>query len=506
MVPRHRTPWILMVGILALLAGAGARAPGRAAPAPPGHEPDAYVLVVGDPGQVRAALQAAGGEERFALSDGSIAVRVPSAQLATLSKAPGIRQVLPDDAVAFTDGGDTNSDSQKGSPETSQAFEEAVHAPEVWAKGADGSKVAVAVLDTGIRPRVDSKTRIVAAPFGADDTIGHGTFVAGLIAGSDDNGFRGIAPDANLINVKVVGADGVGHTSDLIRGIDWAVQNRARYNIRVLNISATASTPSSYLTNALDAAVERAWFSGIVVVVAAGNSGPSDKAMSVAPADDPFVITVGAFDDAGTAAWADDSLASWSSSGATLDKFVKPDVVAPGRHLISWLATGNPLLAQELPARIVDKNYIQLSGTSAAAPVVAGVAALILDKNPNLTPDQVKARLTGSAQGVSNSAAPRIDAYTAVFGGNAGSANQGTPINLLLAAAAGKFDLKRIPASTNWSSLNLGTITWDPVKWDPVKLQSITWDSITWDSITWDAITWDSITWDVIHFDVVGGD
>ena len=514
MVLRLKSLWFPVIGMLALVASFDARAPSSAPQQAPPGEPDAYVLVVGDPGQVRTALRAAGGEERFALSDGTIAARVPAAQVQSLSSAPGVGHVFADDAVAFTDGGE--SDSANRSPETSQAFQEAVHAPEVWNGGVDGSQVTVAVLDTGIKPRPETRTRILAAPFGNADTVGHGTFVAGLIAGNDDNGFRGIAPHANLVDIRAVGANGTSRISDLIRGIDWAVQNRVRYNIRVLNISASASAPSSYLTSPLNAAVERAWFSGIVVVVAAGNSGPNNQAISVAPANDPFVITVGALDDLGTDAWNDDALASWSSGGTTVDNISKPDVVAPGRHLISWLAKGKPQLARELPERVVDDNYIRLSGTSASAPVVAGIAALILDKNPALTPDQVKALITGNALPLPGSSSPRADAYGAVFGQPGRNVNVGRPINLILAAAAHKFDLKSIPASTSWSSLNLASITWGTLKWDPAQLKSITWDSITWDSITWDSITWDSITWDSItwdsitwdaaHFDVVEGE
>ncbi len=238
-----------------------------------------------------------------------------------------------------------------------------------------------------------------------NDGNGHGTHVAGIIAGNNwQNGnvpstvrgkYIGIAPEANIINIRVSDENGMSYVSDVIDAIEWVVTNRTAYNIRVMNLSLMSSVAESYKTSALAAAVEHAWFSGILVVVAAGNDGANT--MQYPPANDPFVITVGAADPMNTVAQSDDTIAPWSSYGTTQDGVTKPDVVAPGRYMVAPLASTSAKLAVQDPTRIVDGTYLRLSGTSMAAPVVSGIAALAFQKHPEWTNDQVKWLLKNTA-------------------------------------------------------------------------------------------------------------
>jgi serine protease AprX len=296
--------------------------------------------------------------------------------------------------------------------------------------GWDGSGVGVAVVDSGIwGGHPDLKSRLVYSqnfvPNSTQlaDLYGHGTHVAGIVAGngSASSGpaaiytFRGIAPKAQLVNLRVLDRNGSGTDSSVIGAIDTAISLQATYNIRVINLSLGRPIQESYALDPLCQAVERAWQAGIVVVVAAGNNG-RDNSMGTSgystitsPGNDPYVITVGAMRDMSTIARGDDLMASYSSKGPTLlDQIVKPDLVAPGNSIRSAMAQ-NSNLSRLYPGNIVpvsyysgdtslsSSSYFCLSGTSTAAPMVSGAAALLLEKEPGLTPDQVKARLMKTA-------------------------------------------------------------------------------------------------------------
>ena len=181
----------------------------------------------------------------------------------------------------------------------------------------------------------------------ANDHVGHGTHIAGLIAGNSLNHqglkklsgrYMGIAPKANLISVKVSDDDGDTTVLDVINGLQFVVDHKDALGIRVVNLSLTSSVAESYRTDPLDAAVEAAWFAGIVVVAASGNDGTATDAVSYAPGNDPYVITAGAMDDRGTTSLNDDTLAPWSSRGVTQDGFNKPEILAPGTRLVGALA------------------------------------------------------------------------------------------------------------------------------------------------------------------------
>jgi len=295
--------------------------------------------------------------------------------------------------------------------------------------GVSGAGVGVAVLDTGVYPHEDLNGRIVAwqdyvnsqtSPY---DDNGHGTHVAGIIAGDGSASvaggysvrFWGVAPGANLIGVKVLDAAGAGVVSDVVAGIDWCIAHKATYNIRVINLSLEHPAAESYTTDPLCQAVERAWQAGIVVVTAAGNRGrldPNDPNSPPAymtidsPGNDPYVITVGATNTYGTLSATDDTITSFSGHAPTrFDHILKPDLVAPGNQVVSLLAPGAYLDSiapqNEVPAATYSGSgptrYFVLSGTSVAAPMVAGAAALMIEQDPTLTPDTIKARLMVSA-------------------------------------------------------------------------------------------------------------
>jgi serine protease AprX len=293
-----------------------------------------------------------------------------------------------------------------------------------WARqnlGVDGTGVNVAIIDSGVaswHDDLDPQHIVQFVDFvdfqtSAYDDYGHGTHVAGIIAGNgyDSGGARsGIAPGARLVVLKVLDADGTGYISNVIAAFDYAVQHKAELNIRVINLSVAAGVYESYTTDPLTLAARRAVDAGLVVVTAAGNfgknaSGGAQYGGVTAPGNAPWVLTVGATSHNGTITRADDSMAAFSSRGPTyIDYAAKPDIVAPGVGIESLTDQGTLLFKTHPSARLwgaVDtaaQPYLSLSGTSMAAPVVAGTVALMLQANPSLTPNLVKAILQYTAE------------------------------------------------------------------------------------------------------------
>ncbi|MEA2311441.1 MAG: serine protease AprX, partial [Solirubrobacteraceae bacterium] len=218
------------------------------------------------------------------------------------------------------------------------------------------------------------------------------------------------------------------------------------------------SSIESYKTDPLDAAVESAWFKGIVVVAAAGNRGSADDAVSHAPGNDPYVISVGAVDDQGSQADGDDSRPAWSSRGTTQDGFAKPEIHAPGAGIVSTLAPGSAF-SLLCPTCIVDGQMIRAGGTSMAAPIVSGAAAVVLGAFPNLKPDQVKGILIRSARTV-NARFPEVDVYNALkqaYYGNTAAVNQGLTPNAVVDSSTGNIDYTRSSWSrSSWSTAGNG--------------------------------------------------
>ena len=292
-----------------------------------------------------------------------------------------------------------------------------VGADQVWAGAGTlpplaGRGIGVALIDSGIDPRHAALAQRVVFTkdfIGGDgsDPFGHGTHVGGLIAGAggstpDTRGLTGVAPSARLINLRVLDATGAGLASSVIEAIDWAIENRATFNIRVINLSLGAPVVQSYRDDPLCDAVERAVAAGIVVVAAAGNQGSSTDGNPVfgtvnSPANSPSALTIGAVDMHETPQRSDDTIAKYSAKGPTrYDLLVKPDLVAPGTRLVSAEAAGS-YLAQAFPERHVAGSganaFMELSGTSMAAGVASGAVALLLDARPQLTPYQTKVAL-----------------------------------------------------------------------------------------------------------------
>jgi serine protease AprX len=289
--------------------------------------------------------------------------------------------------------------------------------------------------------------------------------------------------------LRVNDGTGAAATSDIVNAILWAVVNKNAYNIRVLNLSLISSIAESYLTSPLDAAAEYAWQKGMVVVVAAGNRGPNSALY--APANDPFVITVGATDDAGTVTTADDRLAVFSSYGITQDGFAKPELVTPGRHIVTTAAP-NSTIARLHPQNLVGSDYVQLSGTSLAAAQISGIAALYLEAHPRSRPGDVKAVLMATAHGFgplgtvpTGAGAGYADAARAVaYNGEiepAGAEATPSPYVKLIAQAANQF---RVGAAVSWGSVSWGSVSWGSVSWG-----SVSWGSVSWSDVSWAALS-----------------
>jgi serine protease AprX len=271
-------------------------------------------------------------------------------------------------------------------------------------KSADGDGVTVAVVDTGVANSPDLAGRVwhidmTRTSRNSDsDDYGHGTFVAGLIAGdgkSSGGAYQGAAPDAHLLDVRVADDDGSTSLVDVLRGLQTVAATQRLLNIKVLNLSLSSGSPVPYQFDPLSLALEGLWDRGITVVVPAGNDGPGANTIS-SPGNDPNLLTVGALDEAGTAARADDTVSPFSSRGPGAQGVAKPDVVAPGSHLVSLRAEGS-VVDTDNPGSRIGTKYFRGSGTSMSTALTSGVVADLLDARPNLTPDQVKAILTNTA-------------------------------------------------------------------------------------------------------------
>jgi len=281
-----------------------------------------------------------------------------------------------------------------------------------------GKGVGVAVIDTGIAGDLpdfraslkDATSRVVASTVvnpsatSATDGYGHGTHVAGLIAGNGWNRatsdplrgrYIGTAPEANLISIKVSDEHGEASLMDVIYGLQFAVDRRSAFGIRVVNLSLNSTEARDPDNDPLDAAVEAAWFKGLVVVVAAGNRGTASDAVFYPPANDPYALTVGAVDDKGTTGIEDDVLAEWSSRGSTETGITKPEILAPGAHIVSALASDSDFAAL-CPVCVVSGKYFRVGGTSMAAAIVSGAAAVVIQTNPTWSNDAVKGALMNS--------------------------------------------------------------------------------------------------------------
>ena len=461
-------------------------------------QPDATVSVI-----VQKTMPDADPEELVARLGGTVtadlhiingfAAELKARDVLRLAQAPAVRWVSLDALLVSTD---CTADCLSSDTNLKNVYEKVVNANKVWfsAPKRQGTGVGVAVVDAGINWQQDLYTksgqnRVIAnVRFNTDynqttfDNFGHGSHIAGIVAGNGaaSNGkYIGIAPMANIINVKVSNDDGSATASRVVAGLQWVLDHRAQYNIRVVNLSLNSTTSESYHTNPLNAAVEILWFNGIVVVVSAGNGG---SGALYPPANDPFVITVGATDDKGTTNLADDAVATFSAYGTTESGFAKPDLVAPGRNIISLLGNYNGVIPTQHPDNRVDNNYFRMSGTSMSAPMVAGAAALLLEDEPNLNPDQVKYRLMTTANkswpgyAATTAGAGYLDVDAAVNGTTTGTANTGLTASQLLWTGS---------ATPVWNGVQWGSVQWGSVQWGSVQWGSVQWGSVQWGSDYW---------------------
>jgi serine protease AprX len=393
--------------------------------------------------------------------------------------------------------------------------------------GIDGSGVTVAMIDTGVSHTQDLGDRVVArvdfTPGGnGDDAYGHGTHLAGVIAGNgaaSGGKWRGVAPGAQLVSVKVAGPDGATDVSVVIAALQWVVTHRAQYGIKVLNLSFGTDSVQPYAVDPLNAAVERAWAAGITVVVSAGNRGPGTINK---PGDDPFVITVGAADLKQTADRKDDEVAPFSSGGITQDGFAKPDLVAPGTTIVATRDAGSTIDSLH-PDAVVDGDYFKGTGTSQASAIVSGVAALLYQANPSLRPGTVKSILMGStfraSQYRTGGGQGLVDAAGAFQSINAGDwANVGLVRSLgagSLEGSRGRFhvhtdlnhdgqldllvgeqDVLGAPwDSTSWSSTSWSSTSWSSTSWSSLISENSGWSSTSWSSTSWSGMYWSSNSW-----------
>jgi serine protease AprX len=451
---------------------------------------------------------------------GALSTDVTSATLDDLAALPYVDYVAADMPVFAT-----------GYADTLDATNAAIGLGGVAAPNADGPTgkgVTVAVLDSGSaevpdlcgpngRSRVIGWVNFVRGGRRMYDDGGHGTFVDGLIAGNgamslpiDQGGkavqqFRGVAPGASIVSLKVLDSHGQGRASSLIAAVAWAIAHRHQYNIRVMNISVegAATVPASY--DPLDRAVEAAWKAGIVVVCAAGNEGDFGPGGILSPGNDPYVITVGAVDTQQTGGRGDDVICHYSSIGPTLfDEYAKPDVVAPGNHLVSLRAPGSWIDTTYPQNRVAVSTYIPgtpawwpasyfvMSGTSAAAPVVSGVAALMLQQDPTLTPGDVKARMMDSADplpGVSGYAqgAGMVDVPGAL-------ADESHADGYALSADLGDGHTVLPPdVELQWQKY-----AWSKYAWSKYAWSKYAWSKYAWSKYAWSKYAWSKYAWSVV--------
>jgi len=504
------------------------------------------VIVRADsPADARAAAQsvtASGGHvvRTLGIIDG-LEATVPQDALPWLRSRPGVAEVTANvplhlQSTSFDPVADVGSAYNLTRMTGAQTY---------WANGYTGRGVDVALIDSGVVP-VDGLTAPGKVINGADlsfesqvanttylDTFGHGTHMAGIISGRDDaatsyvgdsTDFVGMAPDSRVVNVKVADAHGAADVSQVIAALDWVVQhkNDNGMNIRVLNLSFGTDSTQSYIIDPLAYAAEVAWRNGIVVIAAAGNAGFAPSGSLADPATDPYVIAVGAADTQATTSTGDDTVASFSQNGVKR----KPDLVAPGVHVVSLRDPGSYVDATYGTTGLVGTRFFRGSGTSQATAVVSGAAALLLSQRPWLTPDQVKQVLDSAASPLTNQSANAQGngelnlnaALTAVPSTNAQGWTRSTGTGSLESARGsvhlvkdgvtlqGEMDImgkafndaamaSAEASSSSWSGGVWNSSSWSGADWSSSSWSGAAWASTSWSSSSWSSTSWSSTSW-----------
>jgi serine protease AprX len=511
---RRRTLVVAALAVLLLATGLGAVPPGTAAQ--PGMAGPVRVIVqkttAADPAPELAVRRLGGQVTRALPIVGGFAATMPAAAVAELARLAGVRSVTPD--------GKARVQGAAAATTIRSVYPRVVRADAAWKRGITGRGITVAVLDTGVASVPDLAGRLVpvhndltgrtepcknlSGELDCNDRYGHGTFIAGLVAGngtSSGGRWKGVAPGASILSVKAAGADGSADVSNILAAIQWVVSFKDQYNIRVLNLSLGTDSTQDWRTDPLNYAVERAWAAGMTVVVAASNKGPAAGTITK-PADDPWVVTVGATDDRGTVSVSDDRLPDFSGRGPTAHGLAKPDLVAPGAHVVSLRAPGSTIDTQ-FP-NYVDGSYRQGSGTSMATGVVSGAVALMLQANPGFSPDRVKHALVATARDAASAdplavGAGVVDASAAAFSAPAGVANQG------LARSNGQGSLGQSrgtvqvqlddPLGTVLGPTLGATLTAQLLLWNPGGYTGVPWVPSSWYLSTWEIHRWNRVSW-----------
>jgi serine protease AprX len=495
------------------LPAAGIVATFALAAAPAAHARPVEVVVAGahgHSGRAERLVHRLGGHVhgRLRIIDGFTA-SVPRCALPRLRRSGAVRSLSRDSRLHVSGTADPGADQAAA---TTAFLRTATGARVLDENQLAGAGVDVAVIDSGVVP-VGSLGEPGALVTGPDfsnerriptldgmDTFGHGTHVAGVIAGSDPlTGYAGVAPAARVVSIKVAGADGATSLAQVLRAYEWIYRRRddGGLNVRVLNISLGVDNPDGYGRDPLAWASERLWRAGIAVVAAAGNDGPDSGALDL-PAADPYVIAVGATDGQGTDDPADDTVADYSSHDAGRP----PDVVAPGTRIVSLRVPGSTL-DTEFPAARIGDQFFRGSGTSQAAAVVSGLSARLLGQRPDLSPDQLKLLLRRGAVDLGEPAAAqgagRVDvaASSALATPSADEARQTAPRAVL--------DLSRIyappPPSSPDDESESGDGSSDDVQasnaeWAGRRWSGRRWSGARWSGMKWSGRRWSSAEWD----------
>jgi serine protease AprX len=435
----------------------------------------------------------------------AVAIDITAGKLASLQKKSGLT-VTPDSPVHLT--GLT----------TSQLWPYASGTAWLWGSNFNPAPQApaIAVVDSGIdanRADFDGGARVAAqvnltsmTPNSPGDGRGHGTFVAGIAAGSAA-GYAGAAPNAKIVSLDVMDDTGTARTSDVIAACDWILANKSTYNIRVANFSLHSSARNHFYNDPLDRAVERLWFNGVFVVAAAGNYGTASGPSGVmyAPGNDPFVMTVGAVDLGSSVLPFDDRAAPWSAWGKTEDGFAKPELGAAGRYMIGPVPA-SATLATERPDHVVAPGYMELSGTSFAAPVVAGAAAQILARHPGWSPDQVKGALMLTARSLPNAipgslGVGGLNAYRAAMLNSAPNPNLALQQFVTTSGPGGelRFDptgwLGAVQANASWAAASWADASWADASWSAASWADASWADASWADASWADASWADASW-----------
>ena len=462
------------------------------------HARSSQVVVLEDAGagsRPELAVQGLGGrvEREIPLIRG-FSARVPRSAVRALRGTPGVLSVHADRRFTLR----STTDAPPATPSTTLDTLRGA----VGAESVTGGKVDVALIDSGVSPDAALTGHVVDGPdFSEDarlkelrnlDAFGHGTHLAGIIAA--------VAPQARVVSVKVADHDGSTSLGRILAGIDWTVRrgDRDGFDVRVLNLAFGAETDGSYRNDPLAFAVERAWDSGLAVVTSAGNGGPESDGLD-SPAYDPYVIAVGAEDSGGTASLADDGIALFSSRGSITRS---PDVVAPGVAILSARVPGS-YLDEAFPAARIGDGF-RGSGTSQAAAVVSGAAALVVGERPRLEPDQVKALLRSTARPL-----PATDQSLQGAGvvNVLGAARSAVPANArqrfleariggwMRGALSNQFAVENL-TSNRWSSNRWSSNRWSSNRWSSNRWSSNRWSSNRWSSNRWSSNRWSSVEWE----------